>query len=96
LRQRHCNIGEPLVGTGVLIATAQVIYVSKSIRRTLLGGKIANALLNGFVSWSKSRRAEDLLIHTTSGIRAEQNDRFLKRRGFGCVGGSYVRTMDKG
>ena len=86
----YCNIGEPLVGTGLLIATVQVLYVGKTTRDTLLGGKAANALLNGVLSWSKSRRAEELLIHTTSGIKADVNDRFLRRRGFQVIGGSYV------
>ncbi len=90
----YCNIGEPLVGTGLLIATVQVLYVGKSIRDTLLGGKAANALLNGVLSWSKSRRAEELLIHTTSGIKADVNDRFLRRREFQAVGGSYVRVKE--
>ena len=82
------------MGTGLLITTVQVLYVRKSIRDTLLGGKAANALLNGVLSWSKSRRAEELLIHTTSGIKADVKDRFLKRRGFQVVGGSYVRVKE--
>jgi hypothetical protein len=88
----YCNVGEPLVETGLLITTVQVLYVGKSTRDTLLGGKAANALLNGVLSWSKSRRTEELLIHTTSGIKADVNDRFLRRRGFQVVGGSYVYT----
>ncbi len=88
----YCNVGEPLVGTGLLITTVQVLYVSKSTRDTLLGGKAANALLNGAFNWSKSRRAEEMFVHTTSGIKAEVNDRFLRRRGFRVVGGSYVHT----
>lgn len=86
----YCNVGEPLVGTGLLITTVQVLYVGRSTRDTLLGGKAANALLNGVLSWSKSRQAEELLIHTTSGIKADVNDRFLRRRGFKVIGGSYV------
>jgi hypothetical protein len=87
----YCNIGEPMVGTGLLITTVQVLYVSAKVRASLLGGKIANGLLNGVLNWNAARDGQEVLIHVTSGIQAAGTHRFLKRRGFETVGGSYVR-----
>jgi rhodanese-related sulfurtransferase len=89
----YCNIGEPLVGTGLLITTVQVLYVGRSTRDTLLGGKAANALLNGVLSWNEVRQGAEVLIHLTSGIRSAETHSFLKKRGFETIGGSYAKKQ---
>lgn len=88
----YCGIGEPLVGEGVLITTVHVLYVPPALRRNLLGGKIANGLLNGALSWNKARHGQEVLLHLTSGINTKQSHVFLKRRGFQTLGGSYVKN----
>ena len=93
----YCGIGEPLIGTGLLVTNVHVLFVSKPVRSSLLGGKVANGLLNGILHWNKARNGEEVLIHLTSGIRPQDTHRFLKRRRFYVVGGSYAnRDMDIG
>jgi len=87
----YCAIGEPLVGEGVLITTVHVLFVPPSLRGGLLGGKVANGLLNGVLSWSKSRNGKEVLLHLTSGVHSARTHRFLNRRGFVAIGGSYAR-----
>lgn len=89
----YCQVGEPLVGTGLTISTVQVLYVEERVRASILGGRIANGLLNGVLSWSSSRNTSEVFIHTTSGIKTITNDQFLKRRGFKVLGGSYAREI---
>ena len=93
----YCGIGEPLIGTGLLITNVHALFVDKKVRNSLLGGKVANGLLNGVLHWNQARNGEEVLIHLTSGIRPQDTHRFLKRRRFDVVGGSYAnRDMDKG
>lgn len=86
----YCTIGEHLVGTGVLMTTVIVLFVCRDVRSTLAGGRVANQLLNGARSWSSSRGGQELMVHLTGGGREIQNDRFLRRRNFNMIGGSYV------
>lgn len=87
----HCNIGDPLVASGLLIATVQVLFVHPAMRTTLLGGRIANGLLNGMLRWNETRKGQDVMIYLTSGVKSAQTRGFLKRRGFVVIGGSYGR-----
>lgn len=86
----YCNIGEPLVGTGLLITTVQLLYVSASVRGSLLGGKVANSLLNGVLSWGKVRNCEETLVHGTFGSSVVGIEVLMRKRGFVRIGGSYV------
>lgn len=87
----QCNIGEPLVATGMLVTTVQIMFVCAALRVTLLGGKVANGLINGVQSWSKARDGTEVMIHLTSGVKSAQTHKLLKRRGFETIGGSYAR-----
>lgn len=85
----YCNVGEPLVGTGLLITTVQVLFVAPSIRETLLGGKAFLGLLNGLTAWSNSRNGKEILIHSTSGVNVSEMSRALTRKGFEVCGASF-------
>jgi hypothetical protein len=89
----YCSVGELLIGKDVLLTTVHAIYVSQKLRKGLLGGKVANGLLNGVLSWSKARSAREVMVHATFGIDAVGMHRFMKRRGFGVVGGNYDKTI---
>lgn len=90
----YCTVGEPICATGLLIASVQLIYLEPTTRRGLLGGFISNALLNGTISWSKSRGTQVLLVHQTSGIEIKRGSRFFVRRGFAINGGEYVKKLE--
>jgi len=75
---------------GPLITKVQVLYATAQVRASSPGGKVANGQLNRVQRWNKARGGAEVLIHVTSGIRAEGTHRFLKRRGLETVGGSYV------
>ena len=86
----YCAVGEPLIGSKLLITTVQLLYVRSRFRTSMLGGRIANSLLNGLISWSRARNSQELLIHSTSGIKPMVNDRFFKKRKLSSIGGSYA------
>ena len=88
----YCTIGEPLIGTGFLITTVQMFYVKQDVRNSLLGGRIANSLLNGVMRWNAARDGQEVLVHLTSGVRSAQTHRFLKRRRFQTIGGGYAKS----
>lgn len=89
----YCNAGELALGEGHIITTVIMFFVDKSIRHTLLGGKTALALLVGLESWSKARNAKEVLFHANFGSVSERVHKFLKRRGFETVGGSYAKPL---
>ena len=90
----YCEIGEPLVATGLLLTTVQAVYVTAPVRHTLLGGRVANGLFNGVLRWTAARGGCEVLIHHTFGIGAARAHRFFKRRGFRALGGHYARRID--
>jgi len=87
------EIGEYFLGTGGKIATNQVLYVSGRIRGTALGGRVALKLMRLFIDWAKSRGADEINVHATSGIEPERTDKFLKRLGLTPYGGSYAARL---
>lgn len=86
----YCQVGEPLIGKGLKICTVQSLFVSNELRSSLLGGRVANGLLNGLKSWAKSRNSDEITLHSTSGVDPLRLGSFLRRRGFKAFGGSFV------
>jgi len=82
--------GDYYLTDGGRMATVYVMYVSASIRETLLGGKIGMRLIRIVSEWARSQRAEELHIHSTSGIDPERTDKLLRRLGFKAFGGNYA------
>lgn len=89
----YCSAGELALGYGHIITTVTMFFVDKSIRHTLLGGKSAHGLLAGLESWSKARNAREVLFHANFGSVSERVHKFLKRRGFETVGGTYAKPL---
>ncbi|WP_353531629.1 hypothetical protein [Cognatishimia sp. WU-CL00825] len=87
----YCSVGEYHIGKGVLIATIHNMNVSKDVRASLAGGRIALGLFKGVESWAKARNAQEVLFHVTSGVNLASAHKLAKRIGFQFVGGSYVK-----
>ena len=86
----YAAAGEYYVGSDTLLTTVHVIHVTKSIRHSLLGGKVAFRLVRGIRQWSDHIGAKHLLFHMTSDINPAQSDRFMRKMGFKTLGGNYV------
>ena len=69
-------------------------YVLGSVRRTLLGGRVALRLLDAGRRWALNRRAVEWQMHVTNGIHIGQTDRMLRRVGFRQTGGNYAMGLD--
>ena len=82
----YCALGEPLVGTGLLIASVHILFVEPHIRKTILSGKATLGLLNGLIAWTKARGGNEILIHATSGVKVEATREALTKRGFEVCG----------
>ena len=86
----YCSVGEYHIGTDVLLTTIHNMNVSRDVRESLSGGRVALGLMSGVKSWSKARGAVEILFHVTSGVDLARSHKFAKRMGFEFVGGSYV------
>nr|WP_320144076.1 hypothetical protein [uncultured Cohaesibacter sp.] len=82
--------GDYYVGSDSLLTTVHVIHVAKSIRHSLLGGKVAFRLVRGIKQWPDQIGAEHLLFHITSDINPALSDRFMRKMGLKTLGGNYV------
>ncbi|MFQ1700786.1 hypothetical protein ACJ5NV_09330 [Loktanella agnita] len=91
----YCSVGEYHLGTDVLLTTIQNINVSKSVRASLSGGKIALGLFRGIETWSQARGSKEILFHVTSAIGLPQSHKLAKRLGFEFIGGSYAKSLPK-
>jgi GNAT superfamily N-acetyltransferase len=87
------SVGEYFVGTDVIIATINVIYTSQALRGSLLGGRAATRLLKAVRNWCKGIGAQEILLHTTSGICAEKVGKAVLRMGFQRLGGAYLAKV---
>jgi hypothetical protein len=85
--------GDYYLGEGGRLVTVFVMYVSASIRETLLGGKIGIRLIRIVSEWARAQGAEELHIHSTSGIDPERTDKLLTRIGFKPYGGNYAARL---
>lgn len=89
----HAGIGDYYLGVGGRLVTIYSYYVSRKIRASYLGGKIAVKLLRLVSEWARSQKADELHIHATSGIAPQKADKMLRRMGFETVGGSYAARL---
>lgn len=89
----YCTIGEYHIGTGTLIATIHNINVIKSVRSSLDGGRVALGLFRGAETWSKSKGAQEILLHVTSNIELDRAHSLAKRLRYQFIGGSYAKTL---
>ncbi len=89
----YCTLGGLAIGEGAFLTTVSLFFIPIHIRQTLLGGRIANGLLAGLESWTVARSGREILFHVNFGGASERTHRFLKRRGFATVGGSYVKGV---
>lgn len=89
----HAGIGEYYLGNGGAIVTVYALYASSRLRPSLLAGRVALSLLRALGEWSREFKAEEIQVHSTSGIDPERTDRLLKRLNFRTVGGNYVSQI---
>jgi len=46
-----------------------------------------------FTDWAKSKGADEINVHATSGIEPERTDKFLKRLWLQPYGGNYAERL---
>jgi hypothetical protein len=85
----HAGVGDYYLGEGGRLVTVYALYVSASIRRTLLGGRVGVRLLRLVGSWAKIKGAAEVHVHSTSGINPRRTDKLMRHLGFEVYGGSY-------
>lgn len=88
----YCSVGEYRIGSNVVLTTIHNMNVSRTVRASLSGGKIAIGLFHGVETWSQARGAKEILFHVTSDVKLAQAHKLAKRIGYKFVGGSYVKT----
>lgn len=86
----YCSVGEYHIGTGSLFTTIHNVNVSKHIRSSLSGGRVALGLFRGIETWSKARDAQEILFHVTSNVDLARTHKLAKRIGYEFIGGSYA------
>lgn len=82
--------GEYYLGDETLVTTIHGFFVDPGIRKSILSGKIALRLFRAAKQWSDHMGAKCMLFHVTSGVKAAQTDRFLRKLGCRPLGGNYV------
>lgn len=87
----YCSVGEYHIGSNVLLTTIHNLNVSRTVRASLSGGKIAIGLFRSVETWSQARGAKEILFHVTSDVNLAQAHKLAKRIGYKFVGGSYVK-----
>ena len=88
-------IAERLPYTDVTTVSCLALYVLEEHRRTLLGGRVMMKLLQAGRRWAINRRAVELRLHVTSGVRIGRTDRALRRLGFRQTGGNYALELPR-
>lgn len=91
----YCTLGGLAIGNGPMITTVTMFFVDSQKRESLLGGKISYGLLAGLESWTRARGGREIIFHANFGSVSERVHRFLKKRGYETVGGSYAHTVDE-
>lgn len=89
----YCSVGEYHIGEGVLLTTIHNMNVTRSVRASLAGGRVALGLFKGVETWSKARGGKEVLFHVTSGVDLARAHKLAKHIGFEFVGGSYVKDL---
>ena len=87
----YCSVGEYHIGSDVLLTTIHNMNVSRTVRSSLSGGKIALGLFRGVETWSQARGAKETLFHVTSDVNLSQAHKLAKRIGYKLIGGNYVK-----
>ncbi|AXT37127.1 GNAT family N-acetyltransferase (plasmid) [Phaeobacter sp. LSS9] len=88
-----CTVGEFHIGTDVRIASINTIAVSRRVRNTLGGGRIALALIQGLHRWAKVQNAREVSLHVTSGVDLPRAHKLAIRLGYELTGGNYVANL---
>jgi len=89
----NAGVGDYYLGEGGRMVTIYVLYVSGKVRGTFLGGKVGVRLLRTVMDWATSQKAQEIHIHSTSGIEPKRTDKLLTRMGFVTYGGNYVARV---
>ncbi len=89
----QANVGDYYLGEGGRMVTVLTFYVPRSVRDTMLGGRVTLKMMRIVSDWAKAQGALELHMHSTSGIAPQRTDRMLRRLGFRTYGGSYVMGL---
>lgn len=77
----YCSVGEYHIGAGVLVTSIHNMNVSRDIRASLAGGRVALGLFKGVETWSRARGSQEILFHVTSGVDLARSHKLAKRVG---------------
>ena len=89
----HAGAGDYYLGEGGRMVTIYAMYVSPRIRKSLLGGRVGTKLLRMAGEWAKQQSAQELHVHSTSGLSPGRTDKLMIAMGFVAYGGNYVATV---
>ena len=82
--------------TDATVVSCLALFVLDEYRQSLLGGRVAVKLLDAGRRWAMNRRAVELQLHVTNGVRIRQTDRLLRKLGFRQTGGNYALDLAEG
>ena len=89
----YASFGGYFIGDNARVVTVNTICVAPTVRTGLLGGKVALRLAQGFEVAGQARDAQFIFYHVTSGIGAQNADRFFRKMGMKTLGGSYAARL---
>ena len=86
----YATTGEYFMGTGDHIVSVHGLYLQRSLRITLLGGKVGLKLVTALLQWAKKQSVSYVLFHVTLGQHQQSCDRFFRKLGMTTLGGNYA------
>lgn len=89
----HAGVGDYYLCVAGRMVTVNWLYVSPKVRGSFLGGKVGVKLIRIVSEWAKAQNAEEIHIHSASGIDPKRTDKMLTRMGFTTYGGNYVARL---
>ena len=82
--------GEYFIGEGDHIVSVHGLYVRRSVRTTLLGGKTGLKLVSTLRQWAENQSISYVLFHVTAGQQVQVQDSFFRKLGMTTLGGNYA------
>ncbi|MEW7010035.1 hypothetical protein [Lentilitoribacter sp. EG35] len=84
------SAGSYALSDELIFATCHIIAVHPVKLGRLSAVKTFMLLIKAVKTWSKTRGADEVLVHVTTGTNLKATDRLLRRSGAKTIGGGYV------
>lgn len=72
--------------TDVVVVEMDMIFIERSIRKSILGGRVFSFLVKAFEKWVISMKADISGISSLSGVEHEKVQQMIERHGYTTVG----------